>query len=210
MLQILHLSSSRIILYGLLFTALFFSSCEKSEGELSSNWELSYNSWLSFKNKYDNTYEYTTIGSSWSGYQWATKLVVKKGKVVERSFEYLRFAGVNKPVEGWGQESIFSILNKMQITETEYEAQFKYAISDELSWNEMGDKVGSKLNSPATKPWNLDEIYNWARTLIHSGNRGHEVYFHVDENLLIKSCGFVIAGCQDDCSQGFEIQKIQF
>lgn len=188
---------------------LLFSGCEKSESEMNSQFDMSFKSWLDFKQKNENNYEYTTQGANRNNYAWTTRIVVEDGVVVKRSFEYTKFAGVDKPSGGWGENSISQILNRLNMTEKEYQTQYKYAITEELSWEENGEEVGKTLNTPATKPWNLDQMYEWARLLIKDSKPGKQIYFEVDSRLLIKSCGFVLQGCQDDCFEGIVFKEIK-
>lgn len=82
-----------IFLSVFLFVICFLSySCEGDDLEYESAFKQSYNSWLDFKSKSGNSYQYTTTGGSWVGVSWEITTVVDEGKIIERSFRYTYIA----------------------------------------------------------------------------------------------------------------------
>lgn len=86
----------RIILPVLLTIGLILSACSKADIEYKENFYNSKKAWTDFKKQSDNSYKYTTQGSSWTGNMWQTTITVSKGKVIKRNFQYIR--GENIPV----------------------------------------------------------------------------------------------------------------
>lgn len=90
-----------------LFTAL--CSCKKDDG-LDPDFEKSYAAWQGFKSSWNNSYEYSVVTQSFSGYKTETILTVKEGQVIRRAFlgKYADGSGpvVSRPEERWTEELI--------------------------------------------------------------------------------------------------------
>lgn len=76
------------ILLILLFVGFVFTSCDKGDFEYEDKFKDSQEVWNRFKKQTNNTYGYTTTGSTWVGYSWQTTISVYNGKVNQRSFKY--------------------------------------------------------------------------------------------------------------------------
>lgn len=76
------------VLLILLFVGFAFTSCDKGDFEYEDKFKDSKEVWSRFKKQTNNTYEYTTTGSTWVGYSWQTTITVYDGKVNRRSFKY--------------------------------------------------------------------------------------------------------------------------
>lgn len=70
----------------LLLTIVALTSCKKNDMEYRNDFDKSYDSWLSFKQSYNNSYRYIVQFGSWTGYSSETIITVNGGKVVKRSY----------------------------------------------------------------------------------------------------------------------------
>lgn len=165
-------------LFLILFIAL--SGCKKEAYHYQNDFEKSYTTWLSFKAKTNNSYQYVVGGGSWTGMGWSTTLTVQEGKVMERSFR------LSVPDDWQGD-----------IPEEHRE------------WAETGDEVGSHQDTPAALPITLDEIYEKGKTFWLLKRKNAKTYLSAENDGLISQCGFIIDGCQDDCFNGITITKIE-
>src|SRR3954469_3300469 len=84
----------KAIIALILITGLV-SSCKKDQIAYKGDFEKSKTAWLSFKNASANSYRYTVVFGSWTGYSTQTIISVKEGKVIERAFKSFRFS--NQP-----------------------------------------------------------------------------------------------------------------
>lgn len=123
-----------IFCFTILFTGILFSSCEKSDINYESDFEKSYNKWLTFKETSGNTYCYTVAGSSWSGPAWQTTITVDKGKVTQRSFKFTSTNGLGSIV----QEDIEWTEDENSINSHEHYA------ADALTLDQVYDKARSE------------------------------------------------------------------
>lgn len=70
------------------------SSCSSDEAfSYKSEYEISKEAWLNFKQSSGNTYKYTVVNSSWTGFSWETSITVQKGVITNRSFKYISTGG---------------------------------------------------------------------------------------------------------------------
>jgi hypothetical protein len=76
--------SVSLALLSMLIIAL--ASCSKDGLMYKNGYDLSYQTWLAFKDSSNNSYRYMVTFGSWSGYSTETLITVRKGKVTERSF----------------------------------------------------------------------------------------------------------------------------
>lgn len=83
----------RLFIFLSLISSLI-SSCSSDEAfSYKSEFEISKDAWLNFKKSSDNTYKYTVINSSWTGFSWETTITVQKGVITNRSFKYISTGG---------------------------------------------------------------------------------------------------------------------
>lgn len=69
--------------------ASILPSCEKNIDQ--NEFDKSYEAWLDFKSKSDNSYQYVTTTSSWTGYKTETTITVSKGKIIARNYKAWSF-----------------------------------------------------------------------------------------------------------------------
>lgn len=78
--------------YALLSVLVVFCyiqySCNDDDFEYESSFKQSYAAWIDFKAESDNSYEYTTVESSWVGLAWQTTITVDKGEIIRRHFKF--------------------------------------------------------------------------------------------------------------------------
>lgn len=70
----------------ILFVAAIFFSCKKDKIEYGNEFEKSFKAWTDFKSASNNSYTYTAVTVSWTGYTTETKISVLNGKVIGRSY----------------------------------------------------------------------------------------------------------------------------
>lgn len=80
------------LLFALLIIGCSFSSCNESVCEHEDQFEKSYDAWLAFKARSNNSYTYTTKASTWVGTTWETTITVVNGKITQRSFRHTEIA----------------------------------------------------------------------------------------------------------------------
>lgn len=170
---------SQLFTLVLLFIASIFTSCDKEDIEYQNQFEKSHRAWLDFKKESNNSYTYTTVFGSWTGFACQTKITVASGRVIERHFKYTSIPpGALVP-----QES--------------------------LEWKENENQLNSHTYTSASSPLTLDQIYDKAKNEWLLKREHAKTYFEAKNNGLISSCGYVEDGCQDDCFSGISIASIE-
>lgn len=155
------------------------TGCKKDNIANESEFNKSYNAWLSFKDTSHNTYLYTTTFGSWTGYGAETKTGVVNGKVAWRDF-------VSTQLKRNGTSQIDTI----------------------KQWHEDADHLNTH-SSDAAGPLTLDDVYQRAKTVwLKADKKTNDIYFETKNSGMISSCGFVPKGCQDDCFNGITISLI--
>ena|ERR1700754_1871982 len=163
----------------LLLICTLLTACSKSNLNFHDDYEKSYNSWLNFKQKNANSYEYEVVQSSWVGVSSQTILTVKDGKVTRRYY-------------------------KMFVPPS-YQGSIP---PDRLEWTETESEIDTHPNSGAAAPLTLDEIYKKAKTEWLPKKPKSKAYFEAKNAGMISNCGYVNDGCQDDCFIGIDIAFI--
>lgn len=163
----------------LLFFAILLTSCDKEDIEFQNQFEKSYRTWLHFKKESNNSYTYTTVFGSWTGFARQTKITVSSGRVVERQFRYTAIP------------------------------QDASVPQESLEWTENENQLNSHTFTPASLPLTLDQIYDKAKNEWLVERINVENYFEAKNNGLISSVGYVEDGCQDDCFVGITIASIE-
>ncbi|NCD71933.1 hypothetical protein [Mucilaginibacter agri] len=75
------------------------------------------------------------------------------------------------------------------------------------SWTEDKATLGS--HTEGYQALTLDKVYEQAKNVwLKADKKANDIYFEVDANGLISSCGYVPKGCQDDCFTGITISSI--
>ena len=119
----------KVLLFTLLAVGFIFYSCDKNDIEFKENFKDSKKVWLDFKKQSNDSYKYTTQGSSWTGNMWQTTITVSKGKIIKRDFKYIR--GENIPT------------NELEWTENERDINTHIGTnaSDALTLKEIYEKA---------------------------------------------------------------------
>lgn len=71
-------------LLRLMLFVVILSGCEKDES--ITQFQISYNIWLTFRNSADNTYNYKAVSQSWAGTTDTTSITVINGIVSARKY----------------------------------------------------------------------------------------------------------------------------
>jgi len=155
------------------------TGCKKDNIANESEFNKSYNTWLSFKSTAHNTYLYTTTFGSWTGYGAEIKTGVVNGKVAWRDF-------VSTQLKRNGTSQIDTI----------------------KQWHEDADDINTHPNDVG-ESLTLDDVYQKAKTVwLKADKKSNDIYFETKNSGMISSCGFVPKGCQDDCFNGITISLI--
>lgn len=91
-----------------LFTLILMllTSCKKDEG-VKGDFNASFKAWKKFKSSVNNSYQYTVVSGSWTGFGNETTIDVKNGKVIQRTYTATTMdgaTGVKKIVEQWTED----------------------------------------------------------------------------------------------------------
>jgi hypothetical protein len=97
-----------ILIFCACIALLMTASCTKNH--YSGEYQESYNAWLKFKTKSNNSYKYTIYFESFSGFKEETVIYVRNGIVVRRSFKATTKDGNYPPTisvtEEWAEEKV--------------------------------------------------------------------------------------------------------
>lgn len=154
--------------------------------------EKSYALWQEQKEKHNNSYILTLTKSSFSGWVGTTKLRIKNGVVVKRSYSerYLTPRDRRtKPIK-WTEKG--SVLGK-------HREGYPLVTLDEIY-----EYAESYLPDPAIK---LDRIENNEERVIEPDI---SVYFETNLESLISLVGHRNNHCLDDCFRGFRVKDIKW
>ena len=169
----------KYILLFLLFVGTSFMGCKKEEINKKSDFEKSLAEWKKFKKSSGNSYQYTTLRTSWVGMSFQTVITVEKGKVVQRKFTWIIRDG-----------------STSQIPE------------DQREWTENENEINSHPQSGAADAITLDEIYDQAKNDWLKKRDNVTTYFEAKNNGMISTCGYKDNYCADDCFIGINITSI--
>jgi hypothetical protein len=165
-------------LFVFLSVLILVTSCKKENIAKESAFNKSYNAWLSYKSKVNNSYTYTTIRGSWTGYGVEIKTAVTKGEIILRDFSSFHY----NP----------NTADKIIIKEWHEDAEHI---------NTHGDEAGDPLTLDGV-------YQKSRTVWLKADNKTNDIYFEANNNGMISSCGFVPKGCQDDCFNGINIATI--
>ncbi|NHA02912.1 hypothetical protein G7092_03860 [Mucilaginibacter sp. HC2] len=155
------------------------AGCKKDNIANESDFNKSYNIWLSFKSNAQNSYQYTTSSGSVFGYGSETKISVINGKIVSRDF----------------------ISTQLRRNGTSQKDTIK-------QWHEDADHINTHSND-TDESLTLDAVYQKAKTVwLKADKKSNSIYFEAKNNGMISNCGYVPNGCQDDCFNGITIGAI--
>lgn len=128
-------------------------------------------------------------------------------KSVGNSYKYTVY--YNLTFGGYRETTIIVINGEVHERKFLYSA-YKPNSSDletKIQWSETGAAIGSHADS-AADAITLDQVYVKAPSLINVNPDKNEIYFAVDSQGLIHTCGYTPKGCQDDCFNGLNIKDI--
>ncbi|HEY0898051.1 MAG TPA: hypothetical protein VGD90_01910 [Sphingobacteriaceae bacterium] len=161
-----------------LILMVLISSCSKLE--YKTDFDKSYDAWISFKSSSGNSYQYMVSSSSWSGIRAETIITVNQGKVIQREFKLLQ-----NPQDG----------------------TTNYEVLDQ--WTEAEGSLNTHSQSAAAETVTLDEIYQKAKSEWLVKRANSTVYLETNNDGMISTCGYVEDGCADDCFRGIKIDFIR-
>jgi len=158
---------------------VFGNKLQKKDIANESDYNKSYNAWLSYKKNVHNSYGYTQYYGSVFGYYTEIKIGVNDGEFISRDL----------------------ILVKSHLDGTNKGDTLKQWHEDVSSINTHGVEGGDLLT--------IDDIYDKSRTVwLKADVKKNAVVFEAKNNGLISSCGFIPNECQDDCFNGITITSI--
>ncbi|WP_423818695.1 hypothetical protein V5739_14110 [Salinimicrobium sp. TIG7-5_MAKvit] len=150
------------------------------EGEHGYDFRESRAAWKDLKREQGNSYTYTILVQSWTGYGSETTIKVEGGKVKKRYY----VAFIISEEDG-----------SRTVTET-YEENTK---------KELGSHA---VGAPA---YTIDHLYTTCLskylTVDHETNK---VFFDTNDDGVMMLCGYMPAGCQDDCFRGIKISEFNW
>ena len=171
-----------------LFVTAFASSCSKDDTQTNSavkaqfaakDLDESLRIFNTFKATSNNSYTYTSIRISFTGYVTETTLTVIKGNVTKR--DYFNY-----------QRDMASSSNARVLL---------------AEWHESGASLGTHAEGAAVL--NLDAIYTQAKNVwLKADTKTNDIYFEAKNNGLLSSAGYVLKGCMDDCFVGVNISAV--
>jgi hypothetical protein len=147
-----------------------------------TKYNASYNSWLDFKQKYNNSYVFV-LRSDYSEPQFHTLIntKVQNGVVVSRDFFSITYIGdpPNLPARS----------------------------DTTVQWHEAGATLNT--HAEAGPPMTLDYIYSKAKSVwLNVDPEKNTLYLDTKNNGLISVCGYYPNGCQDNCFTGIYITSV--
>jgi hypothetical protein len=151
-------------------------ACKKDE--IGNKFNASYQKWVAFKNKSNNSYTYTAYQYSVFGPYIETKFTIKNGKLT--ALEYLL---------GYYKSPGDSLTVIRTWSENENTLNVHSDVGHELL---TLDEVYNKAKTVWLK---ADPAKN-------------HIYFEIANEGMISEAGYVPNGCQDDCLNGIHIKNI--
>lgn len=196
-----------LLLLTMLFCCgfVFFVSCEKDKFNVHDDFTKSKLVWEAFKQSSNNSYTYTINESTWIGDAWVTRIDVRNGKIVKRSFHYTRIGNVSMPKSGWTHTLVKQAFLEQGYIVSGLESYPHADLAAVAQWVEEGQELGVNGNSRAAVLWTLDEVYSFAKiSWLREGTDGKRI-FEANNNGMISSVGFIVNNCMDDCFNGVHI-----
>ena len=93
------------------------------------------------------------------------------------------------------------------VTRREFSSRYRDSLGMERSgpaWTESGTEVGS--HAEGHPPVLVDSLYRLCREILAADTTHRRMYFSLDRDYILSSCGSVHALCQDDCYEGISIE----
>ncbi|GAA4090628.1 hypothetical protein [Mucilaginibacter panaciglaebae] len=175
------MKSNKLLLLGALLLATTLFACKK--GGVSSSFDKSYDAWLAFKKKTNDTYVYVAVHDVKSSTYSETKITVTQGNITARDFVSYQY--VFKPDS--------DITTKV--------------LTDD--WHESGGSLNTH-GSTAANLYTLDDIYYKAQNIWLKANTNKNVVtFEAKNDGLISIAGYTPKNCPSgDCFIGINIKSI--
>lgn len=171
---------------GFMLCCLLFScSLEERygdiEGESGFSYKESKEAWLELKEINGDSYHYTILFLSWTGFGNRTIITVVEGEVNERYYE-----AFERREENGGQIE--------EITE---------------SYHEMSEDLGT--HEEGAEPLTIDELYQICiARYLSVDEQSNSIYFNTNDAGVITTCGYVPKNCADDCFRGFDMLEFEW
>jgi len=143
-----------------------------------SNYNKSYNSWLSYKQQCNNSYSF----------------IMKAAYVEPSIFTIITSKVQNGVVTARDFSAYHFIIDTVHNTAT---------ADTTLKWHEEGNTLNT--HQEAGLAMTLDDIYQMAKsTWLNVDPSKHTFYFETKNSGLISECGSYLNGCQDNCFYGIQ------
>lgn len=162
------------ILTLFLFAAIIQIGCTTDPTAYSKAAEA----WKKLKKEHNNSYEFSINFVSFTGYRNETRITVKEGKIVKRSYEE-------------------SFTDELPIG---YEIEKWEETGDEIGKHEKGKK-------PITMDDVYEFAKSCSNMKTDKRGRQVEVFFELNKEGIITTTGYVPNGCMDDCFHGYHINN---
>lgn len=161
----------------------------------TAKYEKSLKLWEQQKKEHNNSYEFSLVWGSFSGFGYTTRITVKNGKIVKRAYKEFvpkQDRKDRKPVK-W--------VEKGEDIGKHTEGQKAVTLDNIYSY------AKSLLNIP--KESQPSEVELDGEKIILTLPKIN-VYFSTDNKGLIDTAGSTPEGCMDDCFSGFTIRDIKW
>jgi|GEM_PF-2584846 len=174
-------SQKKLLAAAFLMAAVMFG-CKKDS--TSSAFDKSYDTWLTYKQKVNNTYTYTAYQDNQAIY-WETKITVVNGSISARDYQQYDY---------------------------EYDPNTK--INSKVLLNEWHESAGSgTIGTHGAEGWGLytiDDVYYQAQNVwLKANTNTYNITFETNNNGIISTAGYAIKKCvTDDCFIGVHIKSI--
>ncbi|MEM9820078.1 MAG: hypothetical protein AAF985_03365 [Bacteroidota bacterium] len=166
---------------------LFFFSCTSAKKisipnqAIDGAFNKSFQTWQQLKKDHNNTYQYEVSIASWVGYRSTTKIVVRNGQVISRSF-----------------------------SENQLSENGRY-YSEEMTLVYTEDKSTINSHNNGAEGLTIDQVYEQCGTKsLQVSEVDNKLFFKTDKAGVIESCGSTMKNCMDDCSMGVYIANFQW
>ena len=132
------------------------------------------------------------------------KWIIYKSSV-KNSYSYI---STTSSVFSFSSESTITVKNGVVVGRAYTSYQSKGPIAQLIiGWTE--DQSNLNTHTEGAKTLTLDEIYQKAKTeWLSVDKKTNDIFFETDNNGLLVSCGYIPAGCVDDCFTGIHIKSI--
>ncbi|HEY9534901.1 MAG TPA: hypothetical protein VIQ77_10205 [Mucilaginibacter sp.] len=177
------MKNNKLLLFGALLLVSTLFACKK--GGISSAFDKSYDTWLAFKKKTNNTYAYVAVsGDNLSTYS-ETKITVSQGSITARDFVLYQYTYIPD-----------SNITRKTVTE---------------EWHESASH--SNMNTHGADGaglFTMDDIYYKAQNIWLKANTNKNVItFETNNDGMISTAGYTPKSCQSgDCLIGIKIKSI--